>query len=90
MATATLVPLDVYLRTTYRPDRDWVDGETRERNMGEGPHAVIQKFLAMYLGIREEEWNILVRTEQRVQTSLMRFRIQTYASRVGTNHSKQS
>ncbi|RXH55186.1 protein of unknown function DUF820 [Granulicella sibirica] len=77
MATvnAALVPLEVYLRTTYRPDRDWIDGETKERNVGEGPHAVIQKFLAMYLGSHEEEWDILVRTEQRVQTSTTQFRI---------------
>ena len=43
--------------------------------MGEAQHAVVQKFLAMYLGMREDEWGILVRTEQRVQVSAERFRV---------------
>lgn len=69
------VPLGEYLRTSYRPDRDWVDGEVRERNMGEGQHAVVQKFLAMFLGNHEDEWGILVLTEQRVQVSATHFRV---------------
>ena len=69
------VTLAEYLATTYRPDREWIGGELRERNMGEGSHAVIQKFLAMYLGQREEEWGILVRTEQRVQVAEDRYRV---------------
>ena len=42
--SAVLVPLEEYLHTTYRPDRDWIDGEAKERNMGEGPHAMVQGF----------------------------------------------
>ena len=32
MATSTpvIVPLAEYLDTVYRPDRDWIDGETNE------------------------------------------------------------
>ncbi len=69
------VSLEEYLRTSYRPDRDWVDGEVRERHMGEGQHAVVQKFLAMFLGNHEEEWGILALTEQRVQVSATHFRV---------------
>ncbi len=69
------VPLEEYLATVYRPDREWIAGELRERNVGEGQHAVVQKFLAMFLGLREEEWGILVRTEQRVQVSAQQFRV---------------
>jgi Uma2 family endonuclease len=77
MATSTpvFVPLEEYLRTTYRPDRDWIDGETKERNLGEKPHARIQGFFIRFLGNREEEWNILVYPEQRVQTSANRYRV---------------
>ena len=71
----TRVTLAEYLSTSYRPDREWIAGGLRERNVGEGQHAVVQKFLAMFLGMREEEWEILVRTEQRVQVSAERFRI---------------
>ena len=69
------VSLEEYLRTSYRPDRGWVDGVLLERNKGEGPHAVVQKFLAMFLGMHEEEWGILALTEQRVQVSTTHFRI---------------
>ncbi len=69
------VSMEEYLATSYRPDRDWVDGQVRERNMGEGQHAVVQKFLAMFLGNHEEEWGILALTEQRVQVSATHFRV---------------
>ena len=75
MATSTVVPLGEYLRTSYRPDCDWIDGEVRERNVGEGSHASIQKFFIRYFGNRETEWGVLVWPEQRVQVSARRFRI---------------
>lgn len=77
MATpaGVLVPIEEYLRTTYHPDRDWLDGETRERNVGEWQHAAIQGFLIRFLGAHAAEWNIWVLPEQRVQTSARHFRI---------------
>ena len=75
MATSTLVPLSEYLRTSYHPDCDWIDGEVRERNMGEGPHSILQKFFVLFLGMQEKEWGIRVLPEQRVQVSSKRYRI---------------
>lgn len=69
------ISLEDYLRSSYRPDRDWINGELRKRNMGEGQHAVVQKFLAMFLGNNEEAWGILALTEQRVQVSATHFRV---------------
>ena len=69
------VPLDVYLATSYRPDCDWIDGEVRERNMGEGPHAAVQGFLIFLLMAKRREWRLRVLPEQRVQTSETHFRI---------------
>jgi Uma2 family endonuclease len=34
MATTMRIPLSEYLETSYRPDREYVDGEIRERNVG--------------------------------------------------------
>jgi hypothetical protein len=34
MAATTQIPLSEYLATSYRPDREYVDGEIRERNVG--------------------------------------------------------
>ncbi|HEY0264213.1 MAG TPA: hypothetical protein VGC07_06800 [Granulicella sp.] len=46
MATATFIPVEEYLKATYRPDRDYIDGELQERNVGEQPHAHLQAILA--------------------------------------------
>jgi Uma2 family endonuclease len=75
MATSTLVPLGEYLETSYRPDRDWIDGEVKERNMGEGQHAAVQGFFIGLFRERRMEWGIRVLPEQRVQTSAQHYRI---------------
>ncbi len=75
MATSTLVPLSEYLRTGYRPDCDWIDGEVRERNRGDGPHSYLQTFFVKYFGAREKELHVEVFCERRMQVSPTRFRI---------------
>lgn len=75
MATSTIVPLSEYLQTSYRPDCDWIDGEVKERNMGEGPHSNIQVFFIGYFLQHKREWGIRVVSEQRVQVAPTRFRI---------------
>lgn len=75
MATALHIPLQEYLATSYRPDREYVDGEVRERNVGKYEHARIQALLAMWFGRHEAEWSVQVVTEQRVQVSRSRVRI---------------
>ena len=42
MKTAALIPVEEYLRTTYDPDCDYVDGEVQERNLGELDHSDLQ------------------------------------------------
>jgi len=39
-----LVSLDEYLAATYRPDRDYLDGELVERNAGEWVTAACRLF----------------------------------------------
>jgi Uma2 family endonuclease len=75
MKAVTLVPVEEYLRTTYRPDCDYVDGEVLERNVGEKDHGKLQGRLYYYLETRAQEWDINVYLEQRVQISARRFRI---------------
>jgi Uma2 family endonuclease len=75
MASRTLISVEEYLRTSYRPDCDYVDGEVLERNLGEKDHSKLQKALLLYLASREKQWGIWVVAEQRVQASPTRFRI---------------
>ena len=75
MTTATLVPLSEYLSTTYRPDRDFLEGELLERNMGEQPHSRIQIFLGYLFRLNHDSWAVRALSEQRVQVRPERFRI---------------
>ena len=63
------------MATNYRPDREYVDGEIRERNVGKYEHARVQALLAAWFIQHEKEWGAQVVTEQRVQVSGTRVRI---------------
>ena len=76
MATApTLLSIDEYLRTSYRPDADYVDGEIEERNLGEYEHARLQFILAAIFARHEHDWNTRGLIEQRILVSPDRVRI---------------
>ena len=75
MSTVTLVPLNEYLETSYRPDCDYLEGELLERNVGEWDHSRLQMLLSRLSFRREKQWGILVVTEQRVQVKARRFRV---------------
>ncbi len=73
---ATLqISLAEYLRTSYHPDRDYVDGEVQERNLGEFDHAAIQAFLTSWFFQHRQEWRLHVLVEMRVRVASERVRI---------------
>jgi Uma2 family endonuclease len=75
MATTIHIPLSEYLETSYRPDREYVDGELRERNVGKWIHARLMALLAAWFGNHEREWGVSAATAQRVQVSSDRVRV---------------
>jgi Uma2 family endonuclease len=76
MATVAAVPLEEYLRTTYSPDREYVDGQLVERHVGEYFHSWLQILLGAELNARCRERRFRVFSEQRVRVSdEPRFRI---------------
>ena len=75
MSTASLVPVEEYLATHYRPDCDYIDGEVRGRSMGEYDHGRLQGLLFAWFLRHEKEWKIRVVVEQRVRISPTRYRI---------------
>lgn len=75
MAAGTLITVQEYLSTSYRPDRDYVDGAVVERNVGEKDHSRLQTDLSTYLNVRAKQWGISVFVEQRVQVKPTRFRV---------------
>jgi len=70
-----LIPVEEYLRTVYRPDCDYVDGEVLERNMGETPHSRLQKYLLKFFDAHEDEWGIEALPEQRVHIGPKHYRV---------------
>ena len=75
VATALHIPLNEYLGISYRPDREYVDGEIRERNVGKWEHARLQWLLALWFGTHEKQWGITGSTGQRVRVSENRVRV---------------
>ena len=76
MATAAqFVPVDVYLRSSFEPDAEYVDGEIQERAVGELDHAAWQAAIQKWFWKHEQEWGIRVLAELRVQVSPTRFRV---------------
>lgn len=74
MAT-TQVTVEHYLKSVYKPDVEYVDGELQERNVGEIEHAeMILAVLAWFL-VRRQEWQIRLLPDVRVQVKRERFRI---------------
>ncbi len=75
METAVHISVSEYLRTSYEPDCDYVDGAVVERHVGEQWHSLVQKMIATIFTARRREWGLRSLTEQRVQVSETRFRV---------------
>ena len=75
MKTGALIPVEEYLRTSYHPDCDYVDGEVLERNLGESDHSDLQGELIYFFRARRGSWKVFAFPEQRIQVRPTRFRI---------------
>jgi Uma2 family endonuclease len=75
MSSATLMSVQEYLATSYRPDREFLDGALCERNLGEFEHSLLQSAAVAWFWTRQKEWNILPLVAQRVQAAPSRFRV---------------
>ncbi len=75
MATSHQISLEDYLETAYRPDRDYVDGELEQRNVGEKEHSITQAFFIKWFGAFEEQWRLEACPEIRMRVAATRVRI---------------
>jgi Uma2 family endonuclease len=73
MSTATLIPVEEYLNTSYDPDVEYVDGVLVERNVGDWLHSLIQRNLILALSRRYPR--IYAVPELRSQTKEARYRL---------------
>ncbi len=75
MISTAPVWVSEYLNTSYRPDREMLEGQLVERNVGEYDHSNLQGALVAWMRHRQRAWNIRVLPEQRIQVSSTRFRV---------------
>jgi Uma2 family endonuclease len=69
MATSSAVPVEEYLRTTYHPDMEYLEGQLVERRVGEYFHSWLQALLGATLVSQERHRRFRVFIAQRVQVS---------------------
>ena len=69
------VSVEEYLRTGYRPDCDYLDGNVVERNLGEFDHSSAQREILLSLVWNYPNLRERILPEQRVQVNARRFRI---------------
>ena len=75
MSTRTLISVEEYLRSSYEPDCDFVDGEIEERNVGEWDHSRLQGKILAFLMARIEPAGMLAAPELRIRVAPNRFRV---------------
>ena len=75
MSATTHTPVELYLRSSYEPDAEYVDGEIEERPMGENDHSAWQEAICFWFRQHARDWNVRVRPELRIQVAPTRFRV---------------
>jgi len=75
MPQAVLISVEEYLRTSYDPDCEYVEGEVLERNLGERGHSTLQLAFGALFHRNRAEWSVVPLTEQRVQVVANRYRV---------------
>lgn len=74
-AQIPVVPLEVYLRSSYELDAEYVDGVVDERSGGEWNHSNWQAAILDFYRTHSKEWNVRVRLSLRMQVNPTRYRI---------------
>lgn len=70
MAAATaFVTVEEYLRSSFEPDAEYIEGRIEERNVGENDHSAWQKAIVFWFEMQAREKQIRVRPELRIQVS---------------------
>lgn len=67
--------LDEYLRSSFSPDCDFVDGHSEERNVGILSHSLAVMGFMSYMHSRREAWNAEVLPSLRLRVSPTRVRV---------------
>jgi Uma2 family endonuclease len=75
MSTGTLIGVGEYLRTSFRPDCDFVDGQLLERNVGTKKHSYAQSEIVSWFNRQKSTLNLQALAELRVRIGPGKIRI---------------
>ena len=75
MSATTLVSVEEYLATSYRPDCDFIDGELIERNLGQKDHSNLQGEIFAWFRERRRTLRLKPFPEQRIKVAARRYRV---------------
>ncbi len=75
MAASTVVSLEEYRRTSYRPDLEYIDGELKEKPVVQWTHSNLQVALSAWFYQHRKEWKIVTGVASRTQVSPARVRL---------------
>ena len=75
MAATALITAAEYLRSSFEPDADFVDGRIEERSVGEREHSDLQRQLLLLLSQTAFQNSFVCNPELRIQVSEQRFRV---------------
>jgi Uma2 family endonuclease len=78
--TGTIISIEEYLTSSYRPDVDYVDGQIEQRHMGEIEHG--QMIMQLMFLLREMP-GVFAYLETRTQVAPARFRVPDVCAYVG-------
>ena len=67
MGVDTVISVDEYLRTSFRPDCDFIEGEVLERNVGKRRHGYAQARIAAWFIHRQQTPRLESLTELRMR-----------------------
>lgn len=70
-----LISVGEYLRTSYSPDREYVDGRVEERLWGEMDHSILQGYFLFLFHENRAAWGVEVFPSLRTQVSATRVRV---------------
>ncbi len=74
-AQTQLITIEEYLRTSYRPDVEFIDGRLEEKPLGTWDHGQIQGLLFAWFLQHGREWGITASLEVRTRVAAPRVRL---------------
>jgi Uma2 family endonuclease len=89
MAIATQMTVEEYLRTSFDPDCEFVDGEVLDRSVGEIDHNWVQRAILLYIASREKKLGVFIIQEQRMKMGPRNYRVPDLMILVGKGKPKE-